>query len=91
MVPKQTNYQPTRRELEFAAEDYRRAAQHHARFKRFETCEAYLDLYAGARIAIDRLDAGFAAEIDLDIPISVEELDAALFAQVAPETLRSHM
>lgn len=79
---------PTRAELEACADDYRRAAQAHARLQRFETCEAYLDLYAGARAQMDLVDA---SELDLDIPISVEDLDAALFASSSPSTLRSHL
>jgi hypothetical protein len=86
MTPKTKPYQPTRAELDQIAHDYCRAAQAHARIERFDTCEAYLELYAGARAAMDRLD-----EIDLDIPISVEELDALLFCSSAPITLRSHL
>jgi hypothetical protein len=68
-------YAPTRVELDEIAHDYCRAAQSAARAEDFETCEAYLELYGKAREQLDRLD-----EIDLDIPISVEHLDARLFA-----------
>lgn len=80
--------QPTREDLDAIAHDYCRAAQEHARIRRFETAEAYLDLYAAARSKIDQLDA---SELDLDIPISVEDLDVARFGSSPPATLRSHL
>jgi precorrin-4 methylase len=88
MTPRAKPYQPTRLELDEIAHDYCRAAQDQARRDRYETCEAYLELYGAARDAMDRLDA---KELDLDIPISVEDLDTALFNSSRPSTLRSNM
>jgi hypothetical protein len=81
-------YRPSRAELEQIESDFRRAAVCCARAESYATCEAYFDLADRTREQIDCRDA---AELDLDIPISVEELDVALFASSSPATLRSHM
>jgi hypothetical protein len=86
-TPQPRPYQPSRAELAEIAHDFARAAQEHARLDRMVTCEFYLSRHEQAREAIDRRDA---AELDLDIPISVDELDLALFAQESfPSTVRS--
>jgi hypothetical protein len=66
-------YLPTRSELELIATDYARAAQDAARRGAWATCESYLLEHEKASQALEL------AEIDLDIPISVELLDAQLF------------
>lgn len=86
--PRPRPYSPPRFELEQIEADYRRAAVACARAEAYATCEAYFDLADRTREQIDCRDA---AELDLDIPISVEEIDAALFASSSPATLRSHM